>query len=146
MHRNELRTNKVPMVRRGRTLPSNVIGRQSIQQLDAMSDFIPPIIGPYESRPAVCRDCDARAVVVADRIAQFIALHLPRTRVEHVGSTAVPNCPGRGIVDMMIVAADDEMQFAKQALADLGFQQQIGCDHLSEDRLIWVGSEVVPII
>lgn len=107
-----------------------------------MPDPINPIIGPYESQPALCRDYDPRAAVVADQIAVCILSRLPRIRVEHVGSTSVPGCAGRGIVDLMIVAPDGEMDAAKEVLADLGFQQQTTPGPFPEDRPMQVGSVV----
>jgi GrpB-like predicted nucleotidyltransferase (UPF0157 family) len=104
-----------------------------------MPDPINHMIGPYESRPAVCRDYDPRAAVVADQIAACISSHLPRIRVEHIGSTSVPGCAGKGIVDLMIAAAG-EMDTVKEALADLGFQQQTTADPFPEDRPMRVGS------
>lgn len=65
-----------------------------------------PIIGPYEPRPAVCRDYDPRAALVAGKIAVLIHDHLPQVQVEHVGSTSVRGCAGKGIVDLMIAYSD----------------------------------------
>jgi GrpB-like predicted nucleotidyltransferase (UPF0157 family) len=107
-----------------------------------MPDTIRPIIGPYPSHSAACRDYDARAVVVAGRIADCISSHLPKIRVEHVGSTSVPGCAGKGIVDLMIAVHDGEMAAVKEALAGLGFQHQTNCDPFPEDRPMRVGSVV----
>ena len=56
---------------------------------------------PYTTRPAVCRDYNPRAAGVAAQIAGLVAAHLPHVAVEHVGSTSVPGCAGKGIVDLM---------------------------------------------
>jgi GrpB-like predicted nucleotidyltransferase (UPF0157 family) len=104
-----------------------------------MSDPIHPIIGPYESRPATCRDYDPHAAMVAERIAACIASHLPHIRVEHIGSTSVPGCAGKGIVDLMIPVAV-AMEAVKQTLDDLGFQPQPHPDPFPEDRPMRVGS------
>jgi GrpB-like predicted nucleotidyltransferase (UPF0157 family) len=101
-----------------------------------------PIIGPYECRPAACRDHDPRAAAVAERIAVRISSRLPRIRVEHVGSTSVPGCAGKGIVDLMIAVAEGEMETVKEVLADLGFQRQPHRDPFPEDRPTRVGSVV----
>jgi GrpB-like predicted nucleotidyltransferase (UPF0157 family) len=107
-----------------------------------MSDTSFPDIGPYESQVAACRDYDPRAPLVAERIAGRIASRLPRVRIEHIGSTAVPGCAGKGTVDLMIAAADGEMDAVKTVLADLGFQRQVGRDPFPEDRPMRVGSVV----
>jgi GrpB-like predicted nucleotidyltransferase (UPF0157 family) len=108
-----------------------------------MSDPGCPSIGPYEPRPAACRDYDPRAAAVAQRIAACAAARLPGVRVEHVGSTAVPGCAGKGVVDLMIAVADGQMDAVKEVLADLGFQRQAGGDPFPEDRPMRVGSVVL---
>lgn len=63
-------------------------------------------VGPYFSRPAACRDYDPRAVDVARLVAALTCEHLPQVRVEYVGSTSVPECAGKGYVDLMIALGD----------------------------------------
>jgi GrpB-like predicted nucleotidyltransferase (UPF0157 family) len=98
------------------------------------------VIGPYELRPATCRDYDSRAATVAERVAECIASRLPGIRVEHIGSTSVPGCAGKGVVDLMIPVAAGEMDAAKKVLADLGFQPQPHRDPFPEDRPMRLGS------
>jgi GrpB-like predicted nucleotidyltransferase (UPF0157 family) len=106
-----------------------------------MSDPIHPIIGPYQQRPAVCRNYDPRAAVVAQQIAAAIRSHLPQVRVEHVGSTSVPGCGGKGIVDLMVPYRDaEELAAVKGLLERLGFQRQADRDAFPEDRPMRVGS------
>ena len=106
-----------------------------------MPDTIKPVIGPYEARPAVCREYDPRAAVVAGQIAALVASHLPQVQVEHVGSTAVPGCDGKGIVDLMIPCRDGEqLGTVKECLDWLGFQRQESRDPFPEDRPMHVGA------
>lgn len=106
-----------------------------------MTEPIQPTIGPYESRPAECREYDPRAAVVAGQIATLIASHLPHVQVEHVGSTAVPGCAGKGIVDLMIPCRDgQQLTTVRECLHKLGFQQQESRDPFPEDRPMRVGS------
>jgi GrpB-like predicted nucleotidyltransferase (UPF0157 family) len=98
------------------------------------------VIGPYASRPAACREHDARAAVVARQIAALVSAHLPSVAVEHIGSTAVPGCAGKGIVDLMIPAGDGEMETVKELLDRLGFQRQPGPDAFPENRPMRVGT------
>jgi GrpB-like predicted nucleotidyltransferase (UPF0157 family) len=107
-----------------------------------MFEHVQPVIGSYVSRPAACRDYDARAADVARSIAVLVHEHLPRTCVEHVGSSAVPGCAGKGIVDLMIAVADDEMAALKELLDRLGFQRQTGDAPFPETRPMRVGSFV----
>jgi GrpB-like predicted nucleotidyltransferase (UPF0157 family) len=106
-----------------------------------MPDTIKPVIGPYEPRPAVCREYDPRAAVVAGQIAALVASRLPEVQVEHVGSTAVPECAGKGIIDLMIPCRDGEQLTTVRACLDkLGFQRQEGRDPFPEDRPMRVGA------
>jgi GrpB-like predicted nucleotidyltransferase (UPF0157 family) len=107
-----------------------------------MFEQVQPIIGPYASRPAVCQDYDPRAADVARLIAASIYDHLAQARVEHVGSTSVPGCAGKGIVDLMIAVADGELEKVKGLLERLGFQGQIGRDPFPETRPMRAGSFV----
>lgn len=105
-----------------------------------MPDATPPRIGPYEARPAVCRDYDPRAAAVARQVAALIRDHLPQLSVEHVGSTAVPGCAGKGIVDLMLPVPEGQMEEVKRVLEQLGFQPQPPSDPFPEDRPMRVGS------
>ena len=100
-----------------------------------------PIVG-YESIPAACRPYDPRAPEVAERVAEMIRCQAPGLRVEHVGSTAVPECAGKGIVDLMIPYRQDQLETARRALEVLGFQRQSIRDPFPEDRPMRVGSIV----
>jgi len=108
----------------------------------AMFEQVDPAIGPYFSRLAACRDYDTRAADVARLVAALVYEHLPHVRVEHVGSTSVPGCAGKGNVDLMIAVADSELERVKEVLDRLGFQRQIGRDPFPESRPMRVGSYV----
>jgi GrpB-like predicted nucleotidyltransferase (UPF0157 family) len=107
-----------------------------------MFENVQPVIRPYESRPAICREYDPRAAAVARQVAALISDHLPHVCVEHVGSTAVPGCAGKGIVDLMIPVPDGEMENVKGLLDRLGFQRQTNRDPFLEDRPMRVGGLV----
>jgi len=105
-----------------------------------MFEHVQPIIGSYTSRPAACRDYDPRADDVARLVAALVYEHLPQVRAEHVGSTSVPGCAGKGIVDLMIAVADGEMATLIKLLDRLGFQRQTGPDAFPETRPMRMGS------
>jgi GrpB-like predicted nucleotidyltransferase (UPF0157 family) len=105
-----------------------------------MFEQVEPVIGPYASLPAVCRDYDPRAAAVARQIGHLISEHLPDIHAEHVGSTSVSSCAGKGIVDLMIPVPEGEMDATKELLDRLGFQRQSGPDPFPEDRPMRVGS------
>ena len=98
-------------------------------------------IGRYSPLPAACHPHDPRAEEVARRVREMVQELVPEAAVEHVGSTAVPGCAGKGVVDLM-VPYDDEpsLNDTKRALQDLGFQRQSTRDPFPEDRPMRVGS------
>lgn len=104
------------------------------------------MIGPYEyiryDDPAdAFRAYDNRYPLVARRVADLICARAPHLRVEHIGSTAVPGCEGKGVVDMMLLYAPGGIGPARDTLDELGFQRQrVGRHAFSEDRPVRVGS------
>jgi GrpB-like predicted nucleotidyltransferase (UPF0157 family) len=77
---------------------------------------------------------------VARQVAALIETALPAARVEHIGSTAVPGCSGKGIVDLLLLYPPGGLAAARDALAALGFQPQPGPDPWPEERPMRVGS------
>lgn len=99
-------------------------------------------IGTYPLCPPACREADPGAVEVAKRVARMIEAILPSVHVEHVGSTAVPGCAGKGIVDLVTIYEPGELEAVKAALDALGFQRQtVGHLH-PESRPMRVGALV----
>jgi GrpB-like predicted nucleotidyltransferase (UPF0157 family) len=49
---------------------------------------------------------------------------LPEVIVEHVGSTAVPGCAGKGAIDLLVPYREGELEPVKEILEQLGFQRQ----------------------
>jgi 5-(carboxyamino)imidazole ribonucleotide synthase len=64
----------------------------------------------------------------------------PDLKVEHIGSTAVPGLPGKGIVDLSIEADPDEIPAIVEVLYSLGFGPQPGPDPWPPTRPMPVGS------
>jgi GrpB-like predicted nucleotidyltransferase (UPF0157 family) len=60
--------------------------------------------------------------------------------VEHVGSTAVPGCAGKGVIDLLIPYKEGELEPVKDTLQELGFQRQGSRNPFPEDRPMRVGS------
>jgi GrpB-like predicted nucleotidyltransferase (UPF0157 family) len=84
---------------------------------------VQPVIGSYDEPPIACRDFDPRAAEIARQVAGLISRHLPSVRAEHVGSTAVPGCGGRGIIDLLIACPEGDVEKIQLLLGRLGFQQ-----------------------
>jgi GrpB-like predicted nucleotidyltransferase (UPF0157 family) len=99
-------------------------------------------IGPYPVCPPACHEADPRAVAAARRVARLITDRLPTVTVEHIGSTAVPDCAGKGIVDLMVLYPDGELEGVKAVLASLGFQRQTRGHLHPESRPMRVGAIV----
>jgi GrpB-like predicted nucleotidyltransferase (UPF0157 family) len=63
----------------------------------------------------------------------------PKLQVEHVGSTAVPGCGGKGIIDLAVLYPAGLLDRAKVVLDELGFQKQGGPEPFPEERPMRVG-------
>jgi 5-(carboxyamino)imidazole ribonucleotide synthase len=97
-------------------------------------------IGLYERRTAEVHAWDPAAVDVARRVSELIRERRPALVVEHIGSTAVPGLPGKGIVDLSIETDPGEIPGIVAMLYELGFQPQPGPDPWPPTRPMPVGS------
>jgi GrpB-like predicted nucleotidyltransferase (UPF0157 family) len=97
-------------------------------------------IGKYESAAASFADYDPRAPKIAQLLLDAIEQRDPRLAVEHIGSTAVPGCRGKGVIDLAVTYTAGDLEPAKQALDTLGFQKQTGRDPWPETRPMRVAS------
>src|SRR5689334_11857710 len=99
-----------------------------------------PSIGPYVRQPASVEPWDPRALEVAAAVTQLLRARRPDLVVEHIGSTAVPGLPGKGIVDLAIATTPDDVPAVAALLYDLGFGPQPGPDPWPPSRPMLVGS------
>src|SRR5262249_39954715 len=60
--------------------------------------------------------------------------------VEHIGSTSVPNCAGKGVIDLMVIDLEGRLETIKTLLDALGFQRQTTRDPFPESRPMRTGS------
>jgi aryl-alcohol dehydrogenase-like predicted oxidoreductase/GrpB-like predicted nucleotidyltransferase (UPF0157 family) len=97
-------------------------------------------IGRYLPEPAEHRDPDPGAPVVAELVGRLIQGAQPSLVVEHVGSTAVPGCRGKGVIDLAVMYFGDGGSEARETLDRLGFQRQEGPDPWPETRPMRVGA------
>jgi GrpB-like predicted nucleotidyltransferase (UPF0157 family) len=97
-------------------------------------------IGKQEQAPAACLPYDPRAQEVARKVARMINHQLPDITVDHVGSTAVPGCAGKGVIDLLIPYRKGGLEPVKETLRELGFQRQGTRNPFPEDRPMRVGS------
>ena len=72
---------------------------------------------------------------VAARVAGLVRAAEPGAAVEHVGSSAIPGCPGKGYLDL-VVTYRDAAQLARlnAAVFGLGFGRQQGREPFPEER------------
>jgi GrpB-like predicted nucleotidyltransferase (UPF0157 family) len=80
-----------------------------------------PIL-PYNRQPVEFQEYDPRAPEVAQYVINLIQVQIPSVRVEHIGSTAVPGCGGRGVIDLMILYDMEAVEPILVQLDILGFQ------------------------
>jgi 5-(carboxyamino)imidazole ribonucleotide synthase len=92
--------------------------------------------------PAAVEPWDPRALEVAAAVTQLIHERRPDLRVEHIGSTAVPGLPGKGIVDLSVATTPDDVPTVAAMLRELGFGSQPGPDPWPPSRPMLVGSMV----
>ena len=99
-----------------------------------------PEILPYESLPPALRVWDPRSPHVARVVANLIGRARPDLRPEHVGSTAVPDLPGKGVIDLAIPAPPDDIPEITNRLVGLGFGRQPGRSPWPPSRPMLVGA------
>jgi dephospho-CoA kinase len=97
-------------------------------------------IQPYERRTVVIRPWDPRVVEVAARVTEIVRSKRPDLHLEHIGSTAVPGLPGKGIVDLGTEADPAEIPAITAAMYELGFGPQPGPDPWPATRPMHVGA------
>jgi dephospho-CoA kinase len=77
---------------------------------------------------------------VAARVISIIQARRPDLHVEHIGSTAVPDLPGKGIIDLATETDADAIRGIVAAMYELGFGPQPGPDPWPATRPMLVGS------
>ena len=65
---------------------------------------------------------------------------LPSIEIEHVGSTAVPGCDGKGILDLMLLIPAGHLSDVCAVIDGMGFQHQSGGKRHPDDRPMREGS------
>lgn len=101
-----------------------------------------PVIGhhPVPFPPVTFHSYDPHSPEAAREVAELIANRLPHVVVEHIGSTAVPGCGGKGVIDLMVLYPPGELETVKAGLQELGFQRDPRPGVFSEDRPMRIGT------
>jgi len=96
-----------------------------------------PPIDPYHRVPVQVYQADPHAPEVARRLIALIGTHWPATPAEHVGSSAVPDLAGKGIIDLLLAAEPAQIPAITQALLELGFQHQLPAAFPATRPMLW---------
>jgi GrpB-like predicted nucleotidyltransferase (UPF0157 family) len=96
-----------------------------------------PPIGPYHRVPVQVHQPDPHAPQVARRLTALIATRWPATPAEHIGSTAVPDLAGKGIIDLLLAAEPAYIPAITKALLELGFQPQRPAAFPATRPMLW---------
>jgi len=97
-------------------------------------------IGIYEPSDAIYSPYDPRSPEVAALLAEAIRERDASISVDHIGSTSIPGCGGKGIIDLAVTYEPGGLESTRDALDALGFQRQTGRDPFPETRPMRVGS------
>jgi GrpB-like predicted nucleotidyltransferase (UPF0157 family) len=89
-----------------------------------MFEQVEKIIGPYTKPIAKFHPYDRRAPEVAKYLKNKIEFYLPEITIEHIGSTAIPDCPGKGVIDLMALYPKGHLNVTNSLLLTIGFQRQ----------------------
>ncbi|MGA2677917.1 MAG: GrpB family protein [Sedimentisphaerales bacterium] len=98
------------------------------------------VIGSYNHKPAELQPYNPIYPDVAQYVADLIRAKLDCVEVEHIGSTAIEGCDGKGIIDLTVLYPREFLEKIKDALSLLGFQHQPHKDPFPENRPMRVGS------
>ncbi|MEM1157378.1 MAG: GrpB family protein [Verrucomicrobiota bacterium] len=96
----------------------------------------------YELKPPAFHPWRPEFLEVATEVALYIKSRIPEIRVEHVGSTSVDYCGGKGIVDLLVLyfGQPGEFERVRDQVDAIGFQKQSGGHIFPEDRPMRVGA------
>lgn len=97
-------------------------------------------IHAYQSEPPQFLPWDSEFPVVAERLSEWILKSIKGIRVEHVGSTSVPDCGGKGVIDLLLLYPEGQLDRVRDAVDTLGFQKQEKGHLFPEDRPMRVGA------
>jgi GrpB-like predicted nucleotidyltransferase (UPF0157 family) len=94
---------------------------------------------PYFNLPAQFQPYNPVVVEIASWLCDAIQTVEPKLQLEHVGSTSVPDCGGKGIIDLLVLYPEGFLPRARTVLDELGFQKQGGREPFPESRPMRVG-------
>ncbi len=112
---------------------------RALATTDAHMQHNSPIL-PYSNSGAGYVEYDRAAIDVAGEVGALIEKAAPWAKVEHIGSTAIPGCAGKGIVDVMVMYPAGRLEATRIAIDRLGFQPQKTGHIFPDERPMRVGA------
>jgi GrpB-like predicted nucleotidyltransferase (UPF0157 family) len=97
------------------------------------------LIGLYTPTAAQYLPYNSESPKVAALLGEMIVTANPNLKIEHIGSTAVPGCWGKGIIDLLVMYGSGCIEPARHCLDTVGFQRQGGPELFPESRPMRVG-------
>jgi GrpB-like predicted nucleotidyltransferase (UPF0157 family) len=86
------------------------------------------VLEPYDRVPVQIRPWDPRSLDVGarlvERVERAVAEALPLPQAEHIGSSAVPEMVGKGVIDLQLPVPPVRLAAVVQALLDAGWQRR----------------------
>ncbi|HKW79746.1 MAG TPA: GrpB family protein [Casimicrobiaceae bacterium] len=98
-----------------------------------------PIL-PYAALPPVYVEYDPEAPDIARRVIDLVGSAAPWARIDHIGSTAIPGCAGKGIIDLVALYPAGKLEATRDAIDALGFQPQRSGHAFPGDRPMRIGA------
>jgi GrpB-like predicted nucleotidyltransferase (UPF0157 family) len=95
---------------------------------------------PYDAPPPRCDPPDPAASAAAAALVGFLRDRFAGAAVEHIGSTSVPGCAGKGTIDVVVLYPDGRLAAVRDAIDALGFQRQTTRDPFPEERPMRTGA------
>jgi GrpB-like predicted nucleotidyltransferase (UPF0157 family) len=94
----------------------------------------------YDALAPRCAPQDPEVPAAAAALARYLSDQLTGAVVEHIGSTAVPGCAGKGIIDLMVLYPEGQLSAVRERIDSLGFQRQTTRDPFPEERPMRTGA------
>jgi GrpB-like predicted nucleotidyltransferase (UPF0157 family) len=94
----------------------------------------------YTNPEDAFRPYDARFPAVAEALVHRLGAAMPQIAAEHVGSTAIPDCAGKGVIDLMIPYPVGALTELLASIEGLGFRKFLSRDPFPEQRPVCVAT------
>lgn len=94
---------------------------------------------PYSTKPVTLYKWHPTYLQVADKLKSYLHKKIPDINIYHFGSTSIPGCDGKGIIDFVIIYKQNDLERIKNRVDHLGFQKQISRNPFPESRPMRTG-------